>query len=327
MKILTSIRQFQEMLEALSSREFERFVADMLAESGQFSDVALTNQTKYGGVDIIAFEKETITSSKYPTKWLIEVKKTKLIGIDAIRQLLYWYNAMGENNVRVALVTLGQLTSGAIKLATKFKLNVIGLDEIAKRTTSKIYEKYFGGELNLLPAEKEEQKNILFSKQLQSIKPGKEQWSIYQKLISDILELLFIPPLEPPRYEHPDREADNRRDMIFENSAITGFWKTIKDTYDGHYIVVDAKNYTDTISKKPVLEIAHYLKSYGCGMFGIIACRKGESKSSKSAIREQWIGNKKLIIVIDDNDLQEMLKINSPEEVIRRKIADFRMHL
>jgi HJR/Mrr/RecB family endonuclease len=327
MKVLTSIRQFQELLETLSPIEFERFVFDVLTESGQFSKVELTTNNRDIGVDIIGYEKETITSSKFPTKWLIEVKRTKLIGVDTIRQLIYWFSHFGEANIKGALVTLGQLSAGAKELSEKYKFTVLGLEEIAGLITSKVYEKYFGGQLTFAPKEKEEPKNVLFANQLQSIKSGKEEWSNYQKLISDILELLFIPPLESPRYEYPDREADNRRDMIFENSATSGFWKTIKDTYEGHYIVVDAKNYSDTISKKTVIEIAHYLKPYGCGMFGIIACRKGVSKSSKSAIREQWIGNKKLIVVIDDNDILEMLKLKSPEEVIRRKIADFRMEL
>jgi HJR/Mrr/RecB family endonuclease len=327
MKLLTSIRQLQGFLETLSPVEFERFVFEILTESGQFSKVELTSRNRDAGIDIIAYEKATIISGKYHTKWLIEVKRTKFIGIDTIRQLMSWYSHYSAANIKIALVTLGQLSSGAKELAEKFKLTVLGIEEIAGLTTPKTFEKYFGGELTFKSKEKEEAKNILFSKQLQLIATGKKEWSSYQKLISDIFELIFIPPLESPRYEHPDRENDNRRDMIFENSATSGFWKTIKDTYEGHYIVVDAKNYSDAISKKPILEIAHYLKPYGCGMFGIIACRKGTNKSSKAAIREQWIGNKKLIVAIDDNDILEMLKTKSPEEVLRRKIADFRMEL
>jgi len=327
MKLLTSIRQFKDLLEILSPRDFEMFVCDVLADSGQFDRVELTSSSRDVGVDIIAYEKETITSSKYPTKWLIEVKRAKLIGIDTVRQIFAWSSLSGEANNRIALVTLGQLSAGAKEFAEKYKVSVLGLEEIAKLTTPKIYEKYFGAKLTFEPAEKEESKVILFANQLKSIIAGKKEWSKYQRLISDIFEMLFTPPLESPRYEHPDRESDNRRDMIFENSATTGFWKTIKDTYDGHYIVVDAKNYSEAITKKPILEIAHYLKPYGCGMFGIIVCRKGLSKSSKAAVREQWIGNKKLIVVVDDNDILEMLKLKSPEEVIRRKIADFRMEL
>ncbi|AXY77643.1 hypothetical protein D3H65_28285 [Paraflavitalea soli] len=324
---LASTRHLNGLLETLSYVEFEQFVADVLIESGKFSKVERSTIINNIHIDIIAHEKDTIALSQFPTKWFFEVKKSKLVGLDVVYQLLAWFSTFQEPNIRVALITMGHLSLHAKQLAKEKGITVLGLEEIAQLTTPKIYKKYFGGELIFNPTENEESQTTLFADQLLSIKPGREEWSKYQKLISDIFELLFIPPLESPRYEHRDREADNRRDMIFENSATIGFWKTIKDTYEGHYIVVDAKNYSEPIEKKPILEIAHYLKPHGCGMFGIIACRKGLSKSSKSAIREQWIGNKKLIVVINDNDLLEMLKLKNPEEVIRRKIADFRIEL
>jgi hypothetical protein len=85
------------------------------------------------------------------------------------------------------------------------------------------------------------------------------------------------------------------------------------------------------IDKQPVLDIAHYLKPYGCGLFGIFMTRNGPSPAADHAIREQWIGAQKMIVVLSDSDVEEMLTIKGsggrPEELIRKKIADFRMSL
>jgi hypothetical protein len=119
--------------------------------------------------------------------------------------------------------------------------------------------------------------------------------------------------------------------MICENSTMTGFWTLIRTTYAAQYIVIDAKNYSEPIEKQPVLDIAHYLKAHGCGLFGILVTRKGASEAAEHAIREQWISARKMIVVLADTDVEEMLRIKTsggkPEEIIRKKIADFRMSL
>ena len=119
--------------------------------------------------------------------------------------------------------------------------------------------------------------------------------------------------------------------MIFENSTDHPYWKMLRDLYKADYIAVDAKNYSDTIKTQPVLDIAHYLKSYGCGLFGVILTLKGEDQSTSHAIIKKWISASKLILLLNDNDLLEMLEMKSlgkkSEELIRVKIANFRMSL
>jgi len=98
-----------------------------------------------------------------------------------------------------------------------------------------------------------------------------------------------------------------------------------------HYIVIDAKNYGRRIEKRAVIEIAHYLKLFGCGLFGIIVSRYGPARSGDYAAREQWIASQKMIIILSDDDVIKMLQMkaigNRPEELLRSKIADFRVSL
>jgi hypothetical protein len=83
--------------------------------------------------------------------------------------------------------------------------------------------------------------------------------------------------------------------------------------------------------KRPVVDLAHYLKPYGCGMFSILCCRKGASGGAAHAIREQWIGGEKLIVVLSDETLLDMIQRKSsgrmPEELLRHQIARFRKSL
>lgn len=156
---------------------------------------------------------------------------------------------------------------------------------------------------------------------LKDCNPGKAEWPKYQKLVGEILERLFCPPLATPISELSDYTKTNRRDFIIPNYAEDGFWAFIRSQYSGDYIVVDAKNYVGKISKSHVLQISNYLKKHGAGLFGIIMCRRGGNRSCVQTIREVWAIDRKLIIILNDSDVEKMLleKANGrdPEIILR----------
>jgi hypothetical protein len=160
---------------------------------------------------------------------------------------------------------------------------------------------------------------------------GKDGWSDYQKLIGQILEHLFTPPLEAPISESPDMNNINRRDWIMPNYCSEGFWNFIRDKYKADYIVVDAKNYKNPISKEQVLQIANYLKPHGAGMFALIATRLGANKGADLTIREQWMANGKMILVLNDDDFEAMLLAKAakgqPEKIIGQALERFRLSM
>ena len=168
-------------------------------------------------------------------------------------------------------------------------------------------------------------------KRLASCKPGKSDWSVYQKLIRDIFEFLFTPPLDPPIWESSDLSKVNRRDLIFPNYTSDGFWKFLRDSYSADYIVVDSKNYKHKIKKPQVLQIANYLKPHGAGMFAIITSRMGCDAGCMTTLRELWAADRKLIIVLTDNDIEVMLVASGshgePEKVIGQVIQEFRLSM
>jgi HNH endonuclease len=167
--------------------------------------------------------------------------------------------------------------------------------------------------------------------ELEVCRPGKEDWSKYQKLVGKILERLFCPPLSTPISERSDSEQVNRRDYILPNYAESGFWHFLRTTYQADYIIVDAKNYKNDVEKKEALQIANYLKPHGAGLFGLIFCRSSIDNGCECTLREQWTMHKKLIIVVSDSDVKQMLLNKSsngpPEEIIKQKIEDFRLSM
>jgi hypothetical protein len=164
---------------------------------------------------------------------------------------------------------------------------------------------------------------------LQSMPCGRTHWSAYQKLCADILRYLFHPPLEQPLYENPNATGVNRRDIVLPNYATSGFWQFLREEYQADFIVIDTKNNCGGITKPHVLQIANYLSEPGAGLFGVILTRRDEDRAAFATRREQWINHRKMVLVVGDVDLIQMMDSKasggSAEEVLLKKLEGFRL--
>lgn len=159
---------------------------------------------------------------------------------------------------------------------------------------------------------------------------GTSSWSVYEKLVGKLLERLFCPPLNIPLSQQNDNAKKNRRDYILPNySRNNDSWEYLRNRYSADYVVVDAKNSGKYVKKEDVLQIANYLKKGGTGLFGIIFSRKGTNSSSEYAAREMWLYEGKMIVILNDTDVEAMLLAKKsgtdPAELILKKIEDFRL--
>jgi hypothetical protein len=161
------------------------------------------------------------------------------------------------------------------------------------------------------------------------VAPGRAEWAKYQRVVRDILAATLSPPLGLPLDERTNLSGVNRRDIIFPNYATEGLWEFLRHHYDAHYVVVDAKNYVGGVKKKDILQVANYLSAHGAGLFGMIVCRNAADRSAEVTRREQWVIYRKLILILNDEDLRTMLALTDqgedPAIVIRQKIEDFRL--
>jgi hypothetical protein len=323
--------QFQEALQSLSPIEFEKFVADLLKKSKRFKEVRLESGPLDRGIDVEAIEVDPMFGQ--PRRWIFQIKKMRVVSVDVAHYMQAIASTVQrEGPTQVVLVAAGSVTRSALEYLTRTGIEVWDSQKLAELASPELLAAWFGAKPGAIaPDVAVSQKTHAFRTALDAAIPGKKDWSSYQRLVADVLEFLFCPPLELPRYELPDADVRNRRDILFENPSGDGFWTQIRSDYSAHYIVVDAKNYAGPVPKSAVLDIAHYLKPYGCGMFALLVSRRGSSRGAAHATREQWIGGNKMIVHLDDNSLKEMLELRTsggePQEVIRRRIADFRMSL
>jgi Restriction endonuclease len=333
MKKIESFEEFKDYIDSLRPIDVEKFVFDIFSASVKFSDVTLNSVVNDRQIDITLTEKSDALIG-HESFWFVEIKSYRnLIPVNVIDTFIgkIFDIRQVESNSKFLIISTSGYTKSAIVRAKNLGVFLWGPNEL--------YDLYRNKSIKLATSESprsSENSEVVskidaFKNTLNSIKPGKENWSKYQSLIVDILEFLLCPPLEAPQVELADSDKRNRRDIIFENSSGDGFWRVVRDIYQGHYIVVDAKNYIDPLSKRPVLDISHYLKPYGCGMFSIIVSRKGYGNAGKHAAKEQWIGNGKMIVALSDEDLVKMLDLKRenalPEDIIKKYISSFRISL
>lgn len=166
---------------------------------------------------------------------------------------------------------------------------------------------------------------------LKHCEPGYDNWQVYQKLVGDILSILFCPPLDPISEQNSDNSYSNRRDFILPNYAVDGYWPYLRNRYQAEFIVVDAKNSAKGIGKDDILQVAHYLKQNGTGLFGMIISRCGVEEKSEIHLRDIWLQEGKMIIVLNDSDVEQMLlnkqKMIDPCQVVIERIQEFRLSI
>lgn len=266
----------------------------------------------------------------------IEIKPTRVFSDkrlhDVAAQLDTYKKYLGGK--KLALVFPGWLPEEAAATLSKTGVELWDLDYLRARFAREVAEvehPILQALFAAAPPKKGKTPDELLIAELKSCKPGRTDWSKYQRLIGQILERLFCPPLSPPISELADAFKVNRRDFIVPNYADDGFWRYIRSRYQADYIVVDAKNYAGAATKSHALQLANYLKTSGAGLFGVIACRSGGDRGCIYTLRELWAVHSKLIIVLTDTDMEQMLLAKAsggqPEEIIRQKIEDFRLSM
>lgn len=309
--------------------EFSQYLADLIKSNKEFLNTVIqkriNSEDRKRIIDIYTESKET--------KFYIEVRSWQFLDKDrvndAIQQIQEYKSIVGQG--KMVLAFPGVLTEENKRGFHEKNIDVWDISFISEKfkdELEKINHPVFSFLFERKPTKPIQLELI---ENLEKTKSGKSEWSIYQKLLNQILEELFCPPLSNPIYEHADEFKINRRDFILPNYAENGFWSYLRDKYNADFIVIDAKNYTKKVQKKDVLQICNYLKTHGAGLFGIIITRHGGDTSCFHTIKEMWAIQQKLIIVLNDEDIKQMLTLksvgNDPEEVLKDKIETFRLSL
>lgn len=162
---------------------------------------------------------------------------------------------------------------------------------------------------------------------LEQCPPGKERWEEYQDLVEEIFRHLFVPPLSKPEPQSRSDDGLDIMDVVFPNHVGSGFWAEVKAEYEGSYIVVEAKN-KESCDKNDVIQLGNYLNKRHLGLFGILSSR-GISRPAEEERRAAYSNLNRMIILINDEDIREMIlkkaRKEDPEDVLRDRIDLYRM--
>ncbi|TRU31994.1 MAG: HNH endonuclease [Microcystis aeruginosa Ma_MB_F_20061100_S20D] len=315
--------------------EFESLLFELMSHHPSFSEVKrdqlLGRDIKYRA-DIIA---KTVGPSGETAPIHIECKtfppSNYSEATQILSQLLSYRNINPSQNI--ILATPATITDNIAKLFRENKIEVWDMEYLSDTFSHQISQttpNYFGNiiALHIKRCKTTREEDLIRS--LKKCIPGKAEWHVYQKLVGEIFAHLFSPPLNKLLPETSDYPKANRRDFIVPNYADSGFWYFLRQRYLADYIVIDAKNYARQVQKKDILQVANYLKPYGAGLFALIISRNGgDSSGCLVSLREQWLVHQKMIIILNDEDIETMLLAASesrdPADIIGAKIEQFRL--
>ncbi|MDQ8194034.1 hypothetical protein QEH59_06340 [Coraliomargarita sp. SDUM461004] len=323
-------------LDSFQPREMELnvFFRDLLERSPHYDHTSIEQPLGDGRSyrsDLISFRKVSGREERV----LIESKNRSFFRLhqieDAIEQINKYRSL--EKFDAAALAFPGRILPSSRELLESAEIEIWDIDYIATQFSDEIKQLPVSGFQQLFSRfrSSESSKSDLLLQKLSSCPVGHGGWIEYQRLVRDVFEFLFTPPLSQHIWESADLEKKNRRDIIFPNYASEGFWKFLRDSYNADFIIIDPKNYKNKIKKNHALQIANYLKPHGAGMFAIIVSRNGGDAGCLATIREQWTAYRKLIILLTDDDLKAMLLASesdrNPEDVIGEVIQEFRLSM
>ena len=148
----------------------------------------------------------------------------------------------------------------------------------------------------------------------------------YEEHVVQLMASLLYPHLDFAQAQSRTDSSAQIRDLIFYNNQSVPFFKDIHDTFGSKQIVFELKN-VEALNRDNVNQLNRYLNE-NFGKFGVFVTRHQPPKAIKKQLIDLWSGQRKCILVLDDNDVQMMVDIfenkqRLPFEVIRYKYAEF----
>lgn len=324
----------------LRETDFTGVLADLMRRSGQYTDVSLTSLFQRAPSDAAVRPDITAKTVSSGERVVIECKNVltasqKRLDEELTQLERYRRFVPAERFVLALPARLSRTQRSQIEGSD---VEVWDLDQIAIRfrdhlsvVTHPVLRPLLLTVASLAGPQAATSPESQLLNELRALPPGRDNWFAYQQLAARILERVFCPPLSPPVATLSDDAGVNRRDIILPNYADTGFWAFVRERYAADFIVIDAKNHSGEVGKAEALQILNYLKRHGAGLLGVLITRVGADDSCMHTIREHWAGEGKLIVTLDDDHVERMLRAREaggpPEDVIRQWIQDFRLGL
>ena len=175
---------------------------------------------------------------------------------------------------------------------------------------------------------KEKYKRKNYIEELSDIEEGADKSKEYEVLIEKIVKDIFSNELTLFQRQSRTEDGINIFDMIckIKNGINDDFFTIVEKYYKTKYILFEFKNYSDVIKQGQICTTEKYLFETALRKVAIIITRHGIDKNgmklAKGILRESG----KLIIVLNDEDVKEMIRIHENGEkattVLERKLDE-----
>lgn len=158
---------------------------------------------------------------------------------------------------------------------------------------------------------------------LEEIPGGDSDADRYHRLCIGIITFIFHPELTNPVREARIHEGRKRVDIIYNNSADSGFFLRRLQAHQtrAQSVFVECKNYTKKIAN-PELDQLQGRFNLRRGFFGFLMCRAMENRERIIAgCRDTAIDGRGYMMVFEDSDVVHMLQLVRDNQ--RRQIDDY----
>lgn len=166
---------------------------------------------------------------------------------------------------------------------------------------------------------------------LEALSPGRDSFREFEDLCVEILNYAFFPQLGIPSVQSRSEDGLDIRDAVFPIASDQAFWQEIKRTCTTRFMVAEFKNYTESIRQREVESIQQYLYSKAMRMFGVLCSRNQPSESALLARRRAWVEADKLILLLSDEDMKDLVRAKSygekPTDVLNAQLGEFFLRL
>lgn len=146
-------------------------------------------------------------------------------------------------------------------------------------------------------------------RRIDAVPQGKPGWKRFEDACTDALMHLFVPPLTAPMRQPRTYSGTDRRDAILpnRNHSQDNPWGHLLVELDARMVLFEFKNYsTEPVGKDEVNQTRNYL-SQPIGRLGILISRTGYAPGASVKRNGAYSEDKKVILLLSDEDLKEML--------------------
>jgi hypothetical protein len=319
-------------VKKLNWEAFETLVARLLSASGN----VILERSKLGvsGPDLVL-------RSPAGNIILVEVKhftRQDTLPTALVRKIthdLERYSKL-ENVDHLLLVTSNELSKAALDEISKYRnIQVLGPSWILKslrenpkieREFSSLIEAIDQIEVPINDDKEAPSENNLIT-ELKNLPPGRGHWREYEDLCVKILNYLFLNPLAPPKIQSRTEDGLDIRDAIYPIRLGNPHWDTLRNECRSRFMVAEFKNYTDPPGQREVESMQQYLYPKAMRSFGVLCARQAASDPAHKQRRRAWVESEKLIVMLCDFDLIEMIQLKDsgeePFEVIDAQLEEF----